>query len=121
MSASHEHQERPARGGFRHPSALPQKIDPVAEYVRVLSAHPAVDRLILFGSRAIGDNWPRSDVDMAVVVNADGDGLWHEIQETAQKAWTLISIDLVRYDQAAGAFKDAIDNHGRVVFDRAKG
>lgn len=118
MSASRLDEKTPRRGGHRHPSELPQEIDPVAEYVRVLSKHPAVERLILFGSRAIGDNWPRSDVDMAVVLNTDDRRAWHEVHDLAEQARTLISIDLVDYDQVKGAFREAIDRHGKVVHER---
>ena len=100
----------------KHPSELTQEIDPVAAYVKALRAHPGVLRLVLFGSRAIGDNWPRSDVDMAVV--HDGRD-WPGILDASRDAWTLIPIDLVDYARTAGAFRDAIDRHGRVVYERA--
>ena len=100
----------------RHPSELSQEIDPVAAYIAVLSRHPAVRRLILFGSRAIGDNWPRSDVDMAVV--HDGDD-WLTIDDAAREAWTLIPIDLVDYERTSGDFRRAINEHGKVVYERA--
>ena len=109
---------KPRRGGFRHPSELPQEIDPVAEYVRALSAHSAVQRLILFGSRAIGDNWPRSDVDMAVILDTNERHVWHEVRDAAEAARTLISIDLVDYATTQGAFREAIDRHGKVVYAR---
>ena len=117
MSATPD-ETKPRRGGYRHPSELSQEIDPVAEYVRVLSAHPAVQRPILFGSRAIGDNWPRSDVDMAVVFRKDGPMTWHEVSDTAEEARTLVSIDSVDYDEARGDFRREIDRHGKVVYER---
>ena len=124
MSASERTSDAPRRGGariggLRHPSEMPQTIDPVAAYVDALSAHPSVRRLILFGSRAIGDHWPRSDVDMAVVLGADEGGAWPELRRLAEGARTLIPIDLVPYEKTSGAFREAIDRHGRTVFERA--
>ena len=111
--------DRPAYGAFRHPKDFPQEIDPVAAYVDVLKTSPHVVRLILFGSRAIGDHYPRSDVDMAVMLDTEDRAAWHEVLDSAERAETLISIDLVRYADASGAFRDAIDRHGKVVYERA--
>jgi predicted nucleotidyltransferase len=106
-------------GGFRHPSELPQVIDPVAAYIDVLSRDPAVEKLILFGSRAIGDNWPRSDVDMAVVLNTDDRKAWRRVAGSADRARTLIPIDLVLYEETGGRLREQIDRNGRVVYERA--
>lgn len=111
----------PPYGGYRHPKDLPQEIDPVAVYVAALSRHPAVRTLILFGSRAIGDNYPRSDVDMAVVLDTEDRWAWHEVVEAAEDARTLIPIDLVRYEDTTRPFRDEIDQHGKVVYERAQG
>ena len=46
---------------------------------------------------------------------------WYDVSDLAGEAWTLIPIDLVDYDQAKGAFREAIDRHGRTVYERPQG
>lgn len=98
---------------------LPQKIDPVAAALDALKACGTIEKIILFGSRAIGDHWPRSDVDLAIVAPEAGIKEWMAICDAAEEAETLIDIDLVRYEETSGAFREAIDRHGKVIYERA--
>ena len=36
------------------------------DFIKKLKALPFVERIILFGSRARGDNLPRADIDLAI-------------------------------------------------------
>ena len=50
-------------------STLPEDLERrelILELARRLALHPAVERVWLFGSRARGDNFPRSDIDLAI-------------------------------------------------------
>jgi predicted nucleotidyltransferase len=100
---------------------LPQKIDPVAAALDALKSCEEIEKIILFGSRAIGDHWPRSDVDLAIVAPGADTAGWMAICDAAEEAETLIPIDLVRYEETSGAFRAAIDRHGKVIYERAAG
>lgn len=90
-----------------------------AQLIQLLASHPGVRRIILFGSRARGTGWERSDVDLAV----DASGMTEE--EWAQ-AWadvvcevdTLLRIDVGRLDQAPADRRESVDREGVVLYAR---
>jgi uncharacterized protein len=97
------------------PSELPAG---VLALVGELSAVPEVERVVLFGSRAKGSARPRSDVDLAVEAEAAGAATWDRLCELAENAQTLLTIDLIRLDQASDAFRDEILREGRTLYAR---
>src|SRR5215208_5413225 len=80
-----------------------------------LSALPAVERVILFGSRAQGDHGARSDIDIAI--EAPGATLADQARmaELVEDAPALVGIDLVRLDLADAALRRAIEAEGIVL------
>lgn len=62
---------------------------------------PAVQRILLFGSRARGDHDQRSDIDLAVLCPQADLETWAAIWNIADEAPTLLAVDLVRLDQAS--------------------
>jgi predicted nucleotidyltransferase len=78
----------------------------------------SVQQVIIFGSRAIGDNSERSDIDVAVFCpNADPQE-WIAINDAISMVETLLKIDLVRLDQAAENFQNIIRQHGVIVYEK---
>jgi len=63
---------------------------------------PALDRVVLFGSRARGDANPESDYDLAVFLR-DSDDLWAE--------WDKLADLRVRFLDEGGPFIEAIPFH----------
>lgn len=104
-------------------SGLSEEIDRVDRVVlpalcRSIAAFPAVERLVLFGSRAKGDAEARSDIDIAVSCpTADTDN-WLDICRVAEEAETLLKIDLVRLEDASPAFRRRIQREGKVLYER---
>jgi uncharacterized protein len=84
---------------------------------RLLAQQPGVNRVILFGSRARGYAQPRSDIDLAVDVGEDCD--WWALEALVDDYPTLLKIDLVRLDDAKGALGEAIQETGKVLYERA--
>lgn len=80
--------------------------------------HESVERLILFGSRALGDADERSDIDIAVDAPDMSQKEWlafaDNLEETIE---TLLVIDLVRLQDASPAFQHEIDK-GKVIYTR---
>ena len=96
-------------------SALPEA---VRRTVARLSAEPAVRRVILFGSRARGDARPRSDVDLAVEAPGASAGEWLRLADIIEDADTLLSVDLVRLEEAPEDLHRRILAEGRTLYER---
>ena len=75
-------------------------------------------RVILFGSRARGTPQPRSDVDLAVEAPAASARDWLRLADMADEAETLLSIDLVRLDEAPLELRDRILTEGQALYER---
>jgi uncharacterized protein len=78
------------------------RIDPVLERFRQALAElygPALDRVVLFGSRARGDAHPDSDYDVAVFLKDMGD---------RRSEWNRLADLRVRFLDEGGPFFEAI-------------
>lgn len=86
--------------------------------VERLAAHPGVERVRLFGSRARGDHGPWSDVDFAI----DAPTLAHadraRLAADADEAPTLYPFDLIWTDNAPQALRARIDAEGVPLYVR---
>ena len=94
----------------------PEVINTIAEHI---GRNPSVEKVILFGSRARGDERERSDIDMVVVGPKITDREWLEMWFYAEEeAPSLLFIDLLRYETAPKHLKDSIDKDGIAVYER---
>jgi predicted nucleotidyltransferase len=91
----------------------------ISEVVGRLATIPAVECVVLFGSRARGDAEPRSDVDLAVSCPGASPLTWSEISEIVDGARTLLMIDLIRLEDAPDALRASIDLEGVTLYERA--
>ncbi|MEM0950529.1 MAG: nucleotidyltransferase domain-containing protein [Cyanobacteria bacterium P01_H01_bin.74] len=101
-----------------NPKIKPSAIDAL---VKQISLFPDVDKIILFGSRARGDNDFYSDIDIAV----EGDFKaqeWQKIKRLADvedaTIKTLLKIDLVNMNTATNALKESILQEGQILYER---
>jgi predicted nucleotidyltransferase len=94
-----------------HPAILP--------LARQLGTLPHVRRVIMFGSRARGDAWDRSDIDLAVEAPGADVREWDAVCRAVESAETLLPIDLVRLETAAPDFRDEILAEGVTLYARA--
>jgi predicted nucleotidyltransferase len=104
-------------------SALTAASDPalpeaVRRLVARLGAEPGVRRVVLFGSRARGDAGPRSDVDLAVEAPGLSAHEWLRLTDMAEEVDTLLSIDLVRLEEAPEELRARIESEGRTLHER---
>jgi nucleotidyltransferase substrate binding protein (TIGR01987 family) len=58
-----------------------------------------VQEIWLFGSRARGDNRPKSDIDLAILCPNATDMDWLKVVSIIEDADTLLKIDCIRFDQ----------------------
>ena len=98
--------------------SFPAIPEAVRRLVARLGAEPSVKRVILFGSRARGDAHPRSDVDLAVEAPGASARDWLRLADMAEDADTLLSIDMVRLEEAPEALRKRILVEGRTLHER---
>jgi predicted nucleotidyltransferase len=99
-------------------------MDRVLEYVRdAAQAQPAVRRVLLFGSRARGDQRERSDYDLAVSAPGMSRADWVRWKlELEERAPTLCGLDLVLLEQLEDAsLSRAIERDGVVIHEKSPG
>ena len=88
---------------------------------RRLAAHPAVERVWLFGSRAGGDHFERSDIDLAIEAPGMDRYGWLKLSlDFEEEAPTLLCIDLVRLEEAPDVLREQILEEGIVVHERSR-
>ena len=96
---------------------LPEK---VLSGIREIARRYPIDKVILFGSRARGDNKRASDIDLAVfpVSGFFGRGYFASEMEDLE---TLLKIDLVYMDEATEReLLERIDKEGVILYERSK-
>jgi predicted nucleotidyltransferase len=83
-----------------------------------IAAHPAVERAVLFGSRAKGTHRKNSDIDIALwgdLTSLQAEALRIDLDELP----TPYRFDIIAYrDIRNPALKSHIDRVGRVLFSR---
>ena len=73
----------------------------------------SINKVILFGSRARGDNTERSDIDIAVY----GGAFYWDIKE---KVHSLLSFDVVEADKPISEeLKQEIEKDGVIIYEKA--
>jgi predicted nucleotidyltransferase len=92
--------------------------DAARRLVARLAADPAVRRIALFGSRARGDAQARSDVDLAVEAPDASPRDWQRLLDIVEEADTLLSVDLVRVEDAADELRARIHTEGVTLHGR---
>ena len=106
----------PVSGYFKNMNTQPAVIDQIAER---FSHCPHVERVILYGSRARGDEEERSDIDLAVVGSRISRDEWREMQDyVEEKARTLLFIGVVRLENVSQKLRENIQREGITLYER---
>jgi len=93
----------------------------VEEIINRLKREPSVEKAVLFGSRARGDNTERSDYDVAVYGKVP-----YAVQRDlrvfcCEELWTLHKIDLVFVtEKTYGKLLENIENEGVTLYEQAR-
>lgn len=87
-----------------------------------LQGLPFVDKIILFGSRARGDNDSRADIDLAIVAPAASTNDWFKLLQIIDDADTLLNIDCVRFDELPNdsPLKKNIEIDGKIIYSKSQ-
>ena len=84
--------------------------------IRTFAEDNAVKKVVLFGSRARGDNGNRSDVDIAVY-GGDFNSFYWDIKE---KTHSLLTFDMVQMDtNVTEELKNEIKRDGVTIYEKA--
>ncbi len=93
----------------------------ILDLAQRLARHPAVERVWLFGSRARGDNFERSDIDLAIEAPRMDRHDWLKIKlDFEDDAPTLLLIDVVRWEEAPEHLREDIQDEGILLYERAR-
>lgn len=80
----------------------------------------SINKVILFGSRARGDNTERSDIDIDIdiaVYGGDFDSFYWDVKE---KVHSLLSFDVVEADKPISEeLKQEIEKDGVIIYEKA--
>lgn len=91
---------------------LPERlVHELSEFAR----EHAIDRIVLFGSRARGTNTQRSDVDIAVY-GGDFDSFYWDVKE---KANSLLMFDIIDGDgKVSRELEEEIERDGVIIYEK---
>jgi len=87
--------------------------------VKVLSENLKPKKIILFGSRAKGNNYNGSDIDLCVVGAKELDKRnLRKLKEKIDDISGLYSVDLIFYEKIDEEFKKIILETGKVIYEK---
>lgn len=87
----------------------------IQQQITDLAGKFKIDKVILFGSRARGDNRSRSDIDLAVS-GGDITGFRLEIDDAVH---TLLMFDVVNLDEPVQeALLESIEKEGMTIYEK---
>jgi len=69
------------------------------QFLELLKQLPFVESIYLYGSRARGDNRPRSDIDLAIGAPQASWRDWLKVEDIIENADTLLEIDCIHLEQ----------------------
>ncbi len=83
----------------------------------ILSKHPAIEKALLFGSRAMGNYKKASDVDIAVVGKGINFLQTASIKNDLEKTNIPFFFDVLSYDNLnSQEVRENIDEYGKVIY-----
>ncbi|MEN1968473.1 nucleotidyltransferase domain-containing protein [Lentibacillus sp. N15] len=83
----------------------------------IMGKNNNIHKIILFGSRAIGDNIQKSDIDLAFVAPEMSEKEWAKFSDTLEEELdTLLLLDLIKFENASSELKHEIVKHGKVIY-----
>ncbi|MGL4943294.1 MAG: HI0074 family nucleotidyltransferase substrate-binding subunit [Thermoguttaceae bacterium] len=96
---------------------LPQKIRD--SIVDIAAKYADVKKVVLFGSRARGDNGERSDVDLAIYLRDNGHSAFAKFCDDVDEIGTLLEFDLIVVDKNLKlAMVENIESEGVVLVEK---
>lgn len=93
-------------------------IEDVYRQIIEIAKKNKIEKIVLFGSRARGDNQPKSDIDLAVYGCNDYQKFVEELNE---ELWSLLQMDIINMDDTniseeliKEIERDGVDLHDKI-------
>ena len=99
-------------------SGHPNIPDSVSAVLREIGENPRVEKIVLFGSRALGDHNPRSDVDVAISGQLSR-AEWVRLRDAVDQARSLYWLSLVDLDSSPEDLRNRILETGCTIYVRS--
>lgn len=94
----------------------------VAKICGVLARFPAIDKAVLYGSRAKGNYQPGSDIDLTLQGSTLNPRILADIADALDELLLPYSIDLSIFEQLNHAdLREHIERVGVVLYERVRG
>lgn len=88
-----------------------------ADLAAVFARHPAIERVLIFGSRAKGTAQAASDIDLAVLAPTLSDGEFNTLWNTLDALPLVFKLDVLHWDRLdKPALKQKILDEGRLFY-----
>lgn len=92
---------------------LPKRVE---NEIRFFAQKYCIERIVLFGSRARGTNYERSDIDLAIS-GGDFDAFYWDVKE---KVHSLLTFDIVDMDSGiSDELAEEIERDGVILYEKA--
>lgn len=95
---------------------IPSSVENVIK--ELVNRYP-IDKLVLFGSRAVGDYEDRSDFDIAVFSKSLCRGKFSKLRLDAAESRTLYWVSLVHFESNPAVLQQRILEQGIIIYERA--
>lgn len=92
-------------------------IENVYRQIVEIAKHNHVQKVVLFGSRARGDNGLKSDIDLAIYGCKNFSVL---VEQMNEELWSLLQLDIINMDGSniSEELKKEIERDGVVLYDK---
>lgn len=95
-----------------------REIDITQKVVDILKGFLNPPRIIIFGSRAKGNNQKHSDFDFAIESSKPSLTIERKIREEIEKISGLYKIDIIYLDSVDKDFREIVLKTGKVIYER---
>lgn len=99
--------------------SLPDSPISVIRLLEGLCERWPVERIIVFGSRAVGDHDARSDFDLAISASRLSRREWIFLQDYVSQGDTLFKVAVTLLNDMPGALRNQVLSQGEVIYDFA--
>ncbi len=94
---------------------IPDSADAALDLIKAV---PAVHRIVVFGSRAVGDEDERSDIDLAISApDLDRLGV-ARLRDAVATTRTLFKISVTRIEDMPPSLRSRVLAQGRAIYER---
>lgn len=91
------------------------------EIIKIFHKYPSIDKVLIFGSRARGDDTNVSDMDLCIYSDNSAKLEKIKVHNELESINTAIKFDLLIYNEIQpGKLKDNIDTEGFIIYEKGE-